>query len=87
MIVVVTVAGLGALAGLVAGTVAWRWSAVDPAAPHVGRRSIRRYLREHPVARRLAQRHHPSPRRRRWRCSARRPRSWPSAQSPPAPCC
>jgi membrane-associated phospholipid phosphatase len=61
MIVAAAVVGIGAVAGIAATTVAWRWSGTDPTDPHVERRTVRRFLREHPLVRRLVRRHHPDP--------------------------
>jgi membrane-associated phospholipid phosphatase len=61
VIVAAAVIGIGAVAGIAATTVAWRWSRTDPTDPHVERRTVRRVLREHPLVRRLVRRHHPEP--------------------------
>ena len=61
MIVAGVVIGLGVVAGVAATTTAWRWSRSDPTDPHVERRTVRRFLREHPLVQRLARRHHPNP--------------------------
>ncbi|HEU4839866.1 MAG TPA: phosphatase PAP2 family protein [Ilumatobacteraceae bacterium] len=61
MIVAGIVIGLGVITGAAATAAAWRWSRSDPTDPHVQRRTIRRFLREHPVVTRLARRHHPTP--------------------------
>ena len=60
MIVAGVVIGLGTLAGLAATAAAWRWSRSDPTDPHVERRTVRRFLGEHPLVKRLVRRHHPS---------------------------
>ena len=61
MIVAGVVIGLGVVAGVAATTVVWRWSRGDPTDPHLDRRTVRRFLREHPLVQRLARRHHPTP--------------------------
>jgi undecaprenyl-diphosphatase len=60
VIVAGVVIGLGVLAGLAATAAAWRWSRGDPTDPHLERRTVRRFLREHPLVKRLVRRHHPS---------------------------
>ncbi len=61
MLIVGTVLGIGAIAGGAATIAAWRWLRVDPTAPHVERRTVRRFMREHPLLTRLVRRHHPEP--------------------------
>ena len=61
MIVAGVVIGLGVVAGVVATTIVWRWSRRDPTDPHLDRRTVRRFLREHPLVQRFARRHHPTP--------------------------
>ena len=61
MIVAGVVIGVGVVAGVTATTIVWRWSRSDPTDPHLERRTVRRFLREHPLVRRLARRHHPNP--------------------------
>ena len=61
MLIVGTVLGIGAIAGGAATIAAWRWLRVDPTAPHVGRRTVRRFLREHPLVTRFLRRYHPDP--------------------------
>ena len=60
MIVAGVVIGLGALAGAGAAVLTWRWKRADPTDPHLERRTVRHFLREHPVVVRLLKRH-PSP--------------------------
>jgi membrane-associated phospholipid phosphatase len=55
------VIGVAVVAGVAATATAWRWSRSDPTDPHVERRTVRRFLREHPFVQRLARRHHPEP--------------------------
>ena len=52
---------VGAVAGVAATAGAWRWSRSDPTDPHLERRTVRRFLRQHPLVTRLARRHHPKP--------------------------
>ena len=61
MMVAGVVIGVGVVAGVAATATAWRWSRSDPTDPHVERRTVRRFLREHPLVQRLARRHHPNP--------------------------
>ena len=61
MIVAGVAIGLGVVAGVAATVAAWRWSRRDPTDPHLDRRTVRRFLREHPLVQRLARRHHPNP--------------------------
>ena len=61
MIVAGVVIGVGLVAGVAATAAAWRWSRSDPTDPHLERRTVRRFLREHPLVKRLARRHHPKP--------------------------
>ena len=61
MIVAGVVIGVGVVAGVAATATAWRWLRSDPTDPHVDRRTVRRFLREHPLVQRLARRHRPKP--------------------------
>ena len=61
MIVAGVVVGLGVLAGAAAAATSWRWSRTDPTDPHLERGTVRRFLREHPLVKRLVRRHHPAP--------------------------
>ena len=61
MIVAGVVIGVGVIAGVAATASAWRWSRRDPTDPHLERRTVRRFLRQHPLVNRLARRHHPTP--------------------------
>jgi membrane-associated phospholipid phosphatase len=61
MIVTVVVIGLGVVAGAATAVGAWRWSRSDPTDPHLEGRTVRRFLRDHPLVQRLAHRHHPTP--------------------------
>ena len=61
MIVAGVVIGVGLVTGVAATAAAWRWSSSDPTDPHLERRNVRRFLREHPLVERLARRHHPKP--------------------------
>ena len=61
VIVAGVVIGVGVVAGVAATAAAWRWSRSDPTDPHLERRTVRRFLREHPLVQRLARRHHPKP--------------------------
>ena len=61
MIVAGVVIGVGVIAGVAATATAWRWSRRDPTDPHLERRTVRRFLRQHPLVNRLARRHHPTP--------------------------
>jgi undecaprenyl-diphosphatase len=61
VIVAGVVIGVGIVAGVVATATAWRWSRSDPTDPHLQRRTVRHFLREHPLVERLARRHHPNP--------------------------
>ena len=61
VIVAGVVIGIGVLAGVAATAAAWRWSRRDPTDPHLERRTVRRFLRQHPLVKRLARRHHPKP--------------------------
>jgi membrane-associated phospholipid phosphatase len=61
MIVAVVVSGIGVAAGAAATVAAWRWSAADPTDPHVERRTVRRFIRDHPLVQRLVRRYHPDP--------------------------
>ena len=61
MIVAGVVIGVGVVAGVAATATAWGWSRSDPTDPHLERQTVRRFLREHPLVKRLARRHHPEP--------------------------
>ena len=61
MLIVGAVLGIGAIAGGAATIAAWRWLRVDPTAPHVEKRTVRRFMREHPLITRFVRRHHPEP--------------------------
>ena len=55
------VIGIGLVAGAASTVAAWRWSRADPTDPHLERGTVRRFLREHPLVKRLVRRHHPTP--------------------------
>jgi len=61
VIVTVVVISVGVVAGAAAAALAWRWSRSDPTDPHLEGRTVRRFLRNHPLVQRLARRHHPTP--------------------------
>jgi membrane-associated phospholipid phosphatase len=61
VIVAGVVIGAGVVAGVGAAVLTWRWPrrghGADPTDPHVERRTVRHFLREHPLVVRLVKRH------------------------------